>query len=139
MKKQQRHLLLFGFILTFFVGLGTGVLLQLLWPGKGLPFYGPRYSRNESPREREKARLHFEKKITHDLGLTDEQKRKIFPIIESNANKANAIKEESFRRVREIFTNSQNEMAKYLTPEQVVKLKNSLPRPPSPPPPPRDQ
>lgn len=137
MKKQQRHLLLFGFILTFFAGLGTGVLLQLLWPGKGLSFYGPRHSHNESPKEREKARLTFEKKITQDLRLTEEQKRQIFPIMESNANKANAIKEESFRRVREIFTNSQNEMAKYLTPEQSAKLKSSMPRPPGPPPPQR--
>ncbi len=88
------------------------------------------------------------RRMTNDLGLTEEQREKIRPIVEDTAKKLGEIRREQEPRIHEIVENGIKAMKPILTPEQLEKFEATLARmrerrqamdrfgPPPPPPPP---
>jgi Spy/CpxP family protein refolding chaperone len=109
MNRGLKWMLAAGFVLVFVAGGMTGAFIAA--------------SRHFSPgpnhaaiSERMRNRLQFE------LRLTDEQVKKISPIIDKAALQLETIRTETGRRVHETFNEAHREIAADLTPEQRTKL-----------------
>jgi Spy/CpxP family protein refolding chaperone len=101
-----------GFILVFVAGGMTGAFVVARQTHHML--FGP----NRSGVVAE----HMRHRLRAQLQLTDDQMKKISPIIDQTAEKLETIRTETGRRVHETFAESHREIANELTPEQQAKL-----------------
>ena len=103
--------LIAGFVLVFIAGAMTGAFIaasQTRHAG---------VAENHSViADRMRHRLQFQ------LGLTDEQVKKISPAIDQAATQLETVRTETGRRVHEIFREAHREIAVELTPDQRTKL-----------------
>ena len=102
-----------GFLLVFLAGGAAGVYLGASHTAH---FFMGGPHRPGFLAERMRSRLRWQ------LHLTDDQMKKISPIIDKTAGQLEQIRAESSRRVHETFAESHREMAAELTPEQRAKL-----------------
>ena len=100
-----------GFILVFVAGGMTGAFIGASQTHSFL--FGPNHG---TIAERMRHRFQFQ------LHLTDEQMKKISPVIDKAARQLETIRSESGRRVHETFSEAHREIAADLTPEQRMKL-----------------
>lgn len=103
--------LIAGFVLVFIAGGMTGAYVAASQARHAL--FGPDHGLI-SDRMRQRLKV--------QLGLTDEQTKKIAPIIDKTATELEAIRNETGRRVHQTFAEAHREMAAELTPEQRQKL-----------------
>jgi len=103
--------LIAGFVLVFVAGGLTGAFIAASQVHRTL--FGPNHA---AIADRMRHRLQVQ------LRLTDEQMKKISPIIDKTAAQLEAIRTETGRRVHETFRDEHREIASDLTPEQRTKL-----------------
>lgn len=101
-----------GFLLVFIAGAVTGALA---WNSHARHmFLGPPRSGALAQRLAEHWRS--------ELGLTPEQYAKLRPVMDRTASQLETIRIETARRVRQMMTEAQEQMAADLTPEQRAKF-----------------
>ena len=100
--------LIAGFILVFIAGGLTGAFFSVRF-GHGPPGHGFIAS-------------HMRQRLKWQLGLNDEQVKKISPIIDKTATEIESIRAETGRRVHDTFAEAHREIAADLTPEQRQQL-----------------
>lgn len=114
-----------------------GATLWLVSPRLAqLPGFRPPYMpMGEAPdsHQRERWRSKFEERLAKDLGLTEEQKKQIFPILARHSTEMDAIKAESFQRIRDVLERSRSHVDSLLTPEQRKRFQEQAARMPHPP------
>ncbi len=109
MNQALKWKLVAGFVLVFIAGGLTGAFVAASQP-------------HHPPADRRIISEHMRQRLKSDLGLTDEQVKKISPIIDKTATELETIRSETGRRVHEAFAEAHREIAADLTPEQRQKL-----------------
>lgn len=104
--------LIAGFLLVFMAGGATGVFLTM---AIGHHFL--------SPRPPGMVAQTMKNRLRWQLRLTDDQMTKISPILDKAAAQLTEIRGDTGKRVRDVMTESHREIAQYLTPEQLQRLK----------------
>jgi Spy/CpxP family protein refolding chaperone len=104
-----------AFLLVFVAGGMTGTFFGVHHLQRHL-MLGPPHSGDVPDRMREHLR--------RTLGLTQEQEKKIGPIVDATSAKLETIRVETAERVRTVMEESKKEVAPLLTPEQQQKLDN---------------
>jgi hypothetical protein len=100
-----------GFLLVFLAGAAVGFLIGG-WDER--PFH---FGARRGPLAQRMA-----ERFRNELELTPEQSAKITPIIERNAAKLESIRLETGRHVREIFSQTHEQISPLLSPDQQKKL-----------------
>jgi Spy/CpxP family protein refolding chaperone len=102
-----------AFLLVFVAGGMTGAFFGVHHLRHHI-ILGPPHSGDVPGRMREHLR--------RTLGLSDEQEKKVAPIVDAASAKLETIRVETAERVRTVMEDSKKEMAPLLTPEQQKKL-----------------
>ena len=113
MNSALKWKLIAGFLLVFIAGGATGVFMTM---SIGHHFmFGP-----HPPGQA--ARM-MKNRLQWQLRLTDDQMKKISPIVEKAGGQLEQIRGDTGKRVRETIAGVHREIAQYLTPEQRERLK----------------
>jgi len=102
-------------------------------PFPGLRHGSPFLGGPPDSRQRELWRAKFEERLTKDLGLSDEQKRRIFPMLANHSIEMDAIKMDSARKIQGVLERSRSNIDGVLTPEQRRRFQDQAKRIPRPP------
>jgi gas vesicle protein len=113
MSSALKWKLIAGFVLVFVAGGATGVFVSATTAHHF--FFGQQ--RHGFAAQAMRNRLQWQ------LRLTDEQMKKISPIIDQTGTKLEEIRGDTGRRVRETIAEAHREIAPNLTPEQQQRLK----------------
>ena len=113
MSRALKWKLIAGFVLVFLAGGATGIFVSAtnahhFFFGQQRHGFAAQAMRNRLERQ---------------LRLTDEQMKKISPIIEKTGSQLEEVRGETGRKVREIIAESHREITPLLTPEQQQRLK----------------
>lgn len=111
MNGSLRWKILLAFVLVFFAGIACG-------------FFGAIHGGLRAIHRMRASSLaeHMRRHLQAELNLTPEQLAQISPIIDSTATQLEAKRQQTAREVRQIFDQSHQEIAAFLTPEQRTRL-----------------
>ena len=113
MNSALKWKLIAGFLLVFMAGGATGVFVTMA--------IGHRFM--FAPHPPGQAARMMKDRLQWQLRLTDDQMKKISPIIEKTGAQLEQIRGDTGKRVRETILQAHQEIAQYLTPEQRERLK----------------